>query len=184
MKAFITQGGLQSLEEALFNYVPVVGIPFYGDQMNNVLKVQSKGLGLMVDHKSLEKDTFKNAILEVINNPKYSTLLIITSYLLELYLVYFRYRKNAERWAKLIKDEPLQGLEKAVWWTEYVLRHKDEDLSHLKGKAYEIPFYQYFLLDVLGFFAVVLASIFYLSYICVKKLCCRSTQKSVKQKVS
>lgn len=70
MKLFITQGGLQSLEEALFNYVPVIGMPFYGDQLNNVLKVESKGLGLMIDYKTLKKANFKNAILEIIRNPK------------------------------------------------------------------------------------------------------------------
>lgn len=71
IKLFITQGGLQSLEESLLNFVPVVGIPFLADQQANVQKVVNKGMGLMLDHKTLDKDSFKKAILEVINNPKY-----------------------------------------------------------------------------------------------------------------
>lgn len=71
MKLFITQGGLQSLEEALFNHVPVLGMPFYGDQLNNLLHVESKELGLRLDYKTLNKETFKAAVLEIINNPKY-----------------------------------------------------------------------------------------------------------------
>lgn len=56
-----------------------------------------------------------------------------------------------------MQDEMVQPLEKAVWWVEYLIRHKDEDLSHLKGAKTE--FYKYFLLDIIGFliacFAVV-----------------------------
>lgn len=97
-----------------------------------------------------------------------------------------RYKKNSERWAKLLKDEPMQGLEKAVWWTEYVLRHKDEDLSHLKGRANDIPLYQYFLLDVIAFFVGVVVAGIYLVYISVKLLMriVRSVQSSIKPKLS
>lgn len=38
--------------------------------------------------------------------------------------------------------------EKVVWWTEYVLRHKGA--KHLKSSAANLPFYQFYLLDVIG----------------------------------
>nr|AIA91960.1 UDPGT [uncultured bacterium] len=47
---------------------------------------------------------------------------------------------------KLLKDEPMTGLEKAVWWAEYVIRHKGT--RHLRSPTVDIPWYQYFLLDV------------------------------------
>lgn len=42
----------------------------------------------------------------------------------------------------------MSGLEKAVWWTEYVLRHKGA--KYLRNPGRDLPYYQYFLLDVLG----------------------------------
>ncbi|RZC35969.1 UDP-glucuronosyltransferase 2B7 [Asbolus verrucosus] len=40
IKAFITQCGLQSMEEAIFYHVPMVGLPFYGDQ--DIKKIYEK----------------------------------------------------------------------------------------------------------------------------------------------
>ncbi|KAJ8930790.1 hypothetical protein NQ314_016367 [Rhamnusium bicolor] len=70
IKVFITQGGLQSMEEAIFSHVPVVGIPFIGEQERNVKKIIRKGFGVYLDKDKLTKESFKEAILEVINNPK------------------------------------------------------------------------------------------------------------------
>lgn len=70
IKLFITQGGLQSMEEAIYNHVPIVGMPFFGDQITNTKKIIGKGLGLSVDYNTMDKAILKNTILEVINNPK------------------------------------------------------------------------------------------------------------------
>lgn len=52
----------------------------------------------------------------------------------------------------------MTGLEKAVWWSEYVIRHKGA--QHLRSPAVDLPLYQYFLLDVIGFLlAVVIVTI-------------------------
>lgn len=48
----------------------------------------------------------------------------------------------------------MSGLETAIWWTEYVIRHKGA--KHLRNPAADIPFYQYYLLDVISFLSVVL----------------------------
>lgn len=47
----------------------------------------------------------------------------------------------------------MSGVKKAVWWTEYVLRHNGA--QHLKGPSYQMPLYQYFLLDIIGFMLLV-----------------------------
>lgn len=70
VKLFITQGGLQSLQEAVYNYIPILGMPFFGDQHTNIAVVVVKGFGLSVDHNTLTKKHFKQTILEVIENSK------------------------------------------------------------------------------------------------------------------
>lgn len=70
VKVFITQGGLQSAEEAIVKGVPVVGIPFIADQPRNVAAMVQHGLGVKVDAETLTRDVLKNAILEVAGNDK------------------------------------------------------------------------------------------------------------------
>lgn len=45
----------------------------------------------------------------------------------------------------------MKGLEKAVWWTEYVLRHGTQ---HLRSPSADIPLYQYYFLDVIAVLAI------------------------------
>lgn len=62
----------------------------------------------------------------------------------------------------------MTGLERAVWWTEYVLRHKGAE--HFKSKSVTMPHYQYLLLDVLGFLMAVLSVVIYVLFIIAKRL--------------
>ena len=40
VQAFVTQSGINSLYEAAFHAVPMVSVPFIGDQINNAAKVK------------------------------------------------------------------------------------------------------------------------------------------------
>ncbi|XP_031357075.1 UDP-glucuronosyltransferase 2B15-like [Photinus pyralis] len=128
LKLFITHGGAQSMEETIQARVPVVGMPFFVDQPFNVQQMVSLGFALSVDYKTMSKETFKQAILEVINNDKY--------------------HNRIRELANLVEDQPMTGLERAVWWTEYVIRHKGA--AHFKSPALDMPWYQYYFLDVIS----------------------------------
>ncbi|KAF2891645.1 hypothetical protein ILUMI_14528, partial [Ignelater luminosus] len=69
IELFISHGGLQSMDEAMYNHIPIVGIPFAADQESNVRRMVSKGLGLELSLSTLDKSSLKKAILEVIDNP-------------------------------------------------------------------------------------------------------------------
>lgn len=68
IKVFITQGGVQSMEEAIFANVPMVGLPFFADQMGNVQAVVNKRIGVLVDPEDFDKSTFRDAILTAANS--------------------------------------------------------------------------------------------------------------------
>lgn len=70
VKLFITQGGLQSTEEAITGGVPLVGIPMFADQWYNVEKYVRHGIGVQLDMATLTEDDFKNAIEKVINDKR------------------------------------------------------------------------------------------------------------------
>lgn len=75
---------------------------------------------------------------------------------------YFRYVENIKKVAQLTKDQPMTGLEKAVWWTEYVIRHRGA--PHFKNPLTDMPTYQAYLLDVIGFIFVFTIILIYLCY--------------------
>lgn len=70
VRLFITHGGLHSLEEATYNAMPIVGVPFFGDQYTNMRLAEQNGVGKMVDHVGLSEDAMLSAINEVIADPK------------------------------------------------------------------------------------------------------------------
>ncbi|KAK5640041.1 hypothetical protein RI129_010852 [Pyrocoelia pectoralis] len=148
IKLFITQGGLQSTDEAIYDHVPMVGMPFFADQHMNVEKMVSKGMGLSINYIDLKKEDFKATILEVITNPKYKNRVI------EL--------------AKLAQDQPMTGLERAIWWTEYVIRHKGA--KHLRSPLLDIPWYQYLLLDVIAVLLLSVMAFFFTIYTVLRLL--------------
>lgn len=68
VKVFITQGGIQSIEEAILSGVPIVGLPFFADQMGNMQAVAEKKIGLFIDPESFDKEQIKAAIVEAANS--------------------------------------------------------------------------------------------------------------------
>ncbi|XP_077301175.1 uncharacterized protein LOC143921698 [Arctopsyche grandis] len=152
MQLFIMQAGLQSLEEAIHFSVPLIGIPFYGDQYRNSHTITKYNLGIELDHHKLTKDAIKSAITTIITNPIY--------------------RQNIERLSAQIKDEPEKPLERAVWWTEFVLRNKGA--GHLRSDSSRYAFYQYFLFDIIAFcvlcFVLIVSIIIFSMKLIYKKI--------------
>ena len=56
--------------EALWAGLPIVGIPLYEDQPDNILRVADRGAGVALDITTLTSETLSNAIHEVISTPK------------------------------------------------------------------------------------------------------------------
>lgn len=132
IRLFITHGGIHSMQEAIHARVPMVGMPFFVDQPLNVKRMVAMGFARYVDYQTMTVDEFQSAVLDVIQNPKYGD--------------------QIKKLADLCEDQPMTGLERAVWWSEYVLRHKGA--PHLRSPYLDIPWYQYYLLDV---YAAILA---------------------------
>jgi len=64
------------------------------------------------------------------------------------------------------KDEPQSSLNRAVWWTEYVIRHNGA--KHLRSAALDLAWYQYLLLDVAAFLFILIAITVLVSYLILK----------------
>ncbi|KAK9398805.1 2-hydroxyacylsphingosine 1-beta-galactosyltransferase [Crotalus adamanteus] len=86
IKAFLSHGGLNSIFETMYHGVPVVGIPLFGDHYDTMTRVQAKGMGILLNWKTLTEDELYNALVKVINNPSY--------------------RRQARKLSEIHKDQP------------------------------------------------------------------------------
>lgn len=69
VKLFITHGGLGSTVESKYHGVPIVGIPLFGDQEQNVEIIVKEGWAVKVEISTLSRESLYNAVTEVLNNP-------------------------------------------------------------------------------------------------------------------
>ncbi|XP_030374219.1 UDP-glucuronosyltransferase 2B13-like [Scaptodrosophila lebanonensis] len=128
VKLFITHGGLLSTIESVYFGKPVLGLPVFYDQFMNVERARRMGFGLGLSLINMEEKQFEEAI---------QTLLNTASFAQASALISERYR-----------DQPETSLERAIWWTEYVIRHKGA--SHMRVAAMDLNFIQIHSLDTLG----------------------------------
>lgn len=100
---------------------------------------------------------------------------------LKLLFLFCRYAQNAKIRSKVLHDQPMKPLDKAMFWIEYVLRH--QGAPHLRSAALNLAWYQYLLLDVIGLLGFATLAVFYTVYKLFTLLCCRKSSKAVsKQK--
>ncbi|XP_035386227.1 2-hydroxyacylsphingosine 1-beta-galactosyltransferase [Electrophorus electricus] len=125
-RAFLSHGGLNSIYEAMYHGVPVVGVPLFGDHYDTMTRVQAKGMGIMLEWKRMTEEDLHSAMVSIITD--------------------HRYRESAHRLSVIHKDQPGHPVTRAVYWIDYILRHHGAE--HLRAAVYSIPTYQYFLLDV------------------------------------
>ena len=70
MRLFVTHGGLLSTQEAIHRGVPLVGIPIYGDQRQNLAKIISSGIGIWLDYENITTESVTWALNEVLDNER------------------------------------------------------------------------------------------------------------------
>jgi len=124
---FYTHGGLLSLMEATYHGVPVISMPIMSDQSLNAKKAASIGVGVTVDMGQLSEQKIVDAIAQVMGDSKYL--------------------EEAQRRSLVFRDQETHPVDRAVYWSEYVIRHKGA--AHLKPASLKLSFVQYYLLDVI-----------------------------------
>ncbi|XP_062243682.1 2-hydroxyacylsphingosine 1-beta-galactosyltransferase-like [Platichthys flesus] len=134
-RAFLSHGGLNSIYEAMYHGVPVVGVPLFGDHYDTMTRVAAKGMGVMLHWKYMTEEDLYTALNSVIKET--------------------RYRQQARRLSNIHKDQPGHPVTRAAYWISYLIRHNGA--SHLRSAVYEVSPYQYFLLDVIVTVAAALA---------------------------
>ncbi|KAJ8928783.1 hypothetical protein NQ314_018641 [Rhamnusium bicolor] len=156
VKVFITHGGLLSTTETVYHGVPIIAIPIFGDQKMNAITAQDEGYAIVLPFQELSEEKLTSYLNEITINPQY--------------------RENVKERSRIMKDRQIKPLDNAVYWVEYVIRHNGA--KHLRVPYLDLTWYQYYLLDVLGFIFVVLFALVILLRIIFRYIYCRKVVKT------
>lgn len=141
----MTHGGTNGVQEAIYHGVPVVGLPLFFDQPDNLSRIRAKGGAVIVDIATLDRHIFAEALTTVINNSSY--------------------RESMQRLSRLHRDQPMKPLDQAVFWIEYVMRHKGA--RHLQSQSSKMSWFVYHSVDVI---AALLTVVLLLTFTCISTL--------------
>lgn len=122
--------------------MPIIGIPFTPESEITLETYLRHGIGKRLHAHNLTVDVLTQTINEVIRNPVY--------------------KQNAIKLNSTLYDLPMNGLETAVWWIEYVIRRNGT--SEIKDSIVTIPLYQYYFLDIFAVLLTVLGILIYVPY--------------------
>ncbi|XP_066301022.1 UDP-glucuronosyltransferase 2C1-like [Branchiostoma lanceolatum] len=163
-KAFVSHCGYNGITEAMHHGVPLIGMPLFGDQHDNIVRVVARGMAVSLDIHSVTSEEVYQAITTVITDP--------------------RYKEKAKFISTIRQDQPQSPMERAIWWIEHVIKHGG--LPHLRSRAIELPFYQYYLLDVLALIVAVITVILLSCWKCCLFACgmCKRSRTDIKHKTS
>ncbi|XP_026232229.1 UDP-glucuronosyltransferase-like [Anabas testudineus] len=143
-KVFITHGGIHSVYEGICNAVPMLIFPLFGDQLDNVHRMVSRGVAEKLSIHDVTAEKILAALNKLIHNKSYKERMV------ELSQVHL--------------DRPVEPLDTAVFWTEFVMRHKGA--AHLRVSAHDLNWIQYHSLDVIGFLVIILLTVLFVTVKC------------------
>lgn len=148
VKLLITHGEILSVIEAAHYGKPILGIPIFADQFINLNLATSGGFGLSLNHKSLNATRFRATIIELLNNPTYTS--------------------KAQQLSRIFRDQPIRPRDKAVYWIEYILRHNGA--AHLRGKGRFLNCWQFNNIDVFATYFAIFSVVVFLIWSAMKCL--------------
>ncbi|XP_018518643.1 LOW QUALITY PROTEIN: UDP-glucuronosyltransferase 2A2-like [Lates calcarifer] len=153
-RAFVTHGGTNGLYEAVYHGVPLVGVPLFADQPDNLARLSRRGAAIILDFNRLTADELTEALHAVINEPSY--------------------RSSIQRLSALHRDQPAAPLSTAVFWVEFVMRHGGA--QHLRLASHDLNWFQYHSVDSSAALLVVITTAAALCWAGVRRLLRRCSQ--------
>ncbi|XP_017276251.2 UDP-glucuronosyltransferase [Kryptolebias marmoratus] len=158
-KVFMTHGGTHGIYEGICNGVPMLMFPLFGDQKDNVHRMVARGVAEKVNVYEITSETLVAALNGIIHNKSYKERMVQLS---QIHL-----------------DRPVEPLDLAVFWTEFVMRHKGA--PHLRVAAHDLNWFQYHSLDVIGFLLTILIVVLWVTLksclFCTRKCCGKRNAK-------
>ncbi|EHH26448.1 UDP-glucuronosyltransferase 3A2 [Macaca mulatta] len=129
IRLFVTHGGQNSIMEAIQHGVPMVGIPLFGDQPENMVRVEAKNFGVSIQLKKLKAETLALKMKQIMEDKRYKSAAVAASIIL--------------------RSHPLSPTQRLVGWIDHILQ--TGGATHLKPYVFQQPWHEQYLLDVFVF---------------------------------
>lgn len=123
-------------------------IPFFGDQFRNAFRVETAGYGKFMSIHDLTKESFSNAINELVSNESYM--------------------RKAKETSAIFKDNLVHPMDEALFWIEHVCKFKGA--RHLKSHAVNMSWFTYLSLDILLVNVVIVLAVIYSLFWALRKV--------------
>src|SRR6218665_3240196 len=121
----------------------MIGFTFVTDQHYNSIRIENKGFGIAMNVHKFTSDELYTNIMKILSDPSYKRRISLAS--------------------EIFRSAPQRPAEKAAYWIEHVIKFGSD---HLQTSGKDLNFFQYFMLDALALFLVVVI----LLLVLVKKL--------------
>ncbi|XP_063821561.1 UDP-glycosyltransferase UGT5-like [Ostrinia nubilalis] len=167
--AFVSHGGMLSYSEAAYCGTPLIAVPFFGDQFSNAAAIKESGMGTYIFFQDLTEESLYEALMKLTSDEM---------------------QQSAQRVSKLFHDRPMPVLDSAIYWTEYVARHRASPPSLPATRS---AWFETLLLDVACFLIAIFALFVWLCSLVFKmlkyilrktlgKLLCRQVEPKAKSR--
>ncbi|XP_041855898.1 UDP-glucuronosyltransferase 3A1-like [Melanotaenia boesemani] len=148
VRLFITHGGQNSLLQAVYHAVLVLGIPLFGDQFDNMVRAERKGLGLTIKAAHITRELLSTTIQTLLQDS--------------------RFKSSALSLSRIHKSHPVSPELRITQWVEHIVNSGGG--AHLKPASLAQPWYQRYLLDLVFLLCLGLLGLIVLCWaLCIKK---------------
>ncbi|XP_031633897.1 UDP-glucuronosyltransferase 2B16-like [Contarinia nasturtii] len=157
---FISHGGSFGTSESLYHGVPLLIIPFFGDQHRNAHRIATVGNGNFLIFNELTTDTLSATLTQILTSDSIPI--------------------KAKEISAIFKDNLVHPMEEAMFWIEHVAKFKGA--KHIQSHAIHMSWFSYLLIDVFIVTAIAVSAILFTIYWLIKKLFSRKKAKQQSQK--
>lgn len=81
----------------------------------------------------------------------------------------FSYKEKMTYLSSLSKDQPYDGMENAIWWVEFAMRHKE--VNSFRFSESDTPWYQRYDIDIIALLAITLFILTCIIILIIFKIC-------------
>ncbi|XP_037094196.1 UDP-glucuronosyltransferase 2B20-like [Pollicipes pollicipes] len=149
-RAFVTQCGIGSAMEAVYNGVPMLAVPIFVDQHENALFLQHRGLAIAVDRFNISTSLLETSLQRLLYTPSFR----------------LKTRRAAAMWSR----DPSAATERAAYWLQLAAGFGSLEPFHLMDG--HLSWAQFWLLDVVAVVAVAMVTALVGLCFCCRR-CCR-----------
>lgn len=145
--AFVTHCGNSGQFEALYHGIPMIGFPLFADQYYNCERMKRRVFRVVLDFCTFDSSDILLALSNVTQN---------------------NFKQSIRKASYIFRHRLVSPIQKASYWVDHVVKYGHQ---YIRSPSVDMPWYRYYLTDVIVFVLMVSSTILTLVlFICLKFL--------------